>query len=66
LALIGTNGQGVGTSVFHQWTINCKKHLSSDQMEIFDQFIETVYDAMEEGNYFFIKKNLLCIDYDLC
>jgi len=53
LALVGTNGQGVGTSVFHQWAINCKKHLSSDQMEIFDQFIENAYDAMEEG-YFFI------------
>lgn len=55
MALVGTNGQGVGTSVFHQWAINCKKHLSPDQMEIFDQFIENAYDAMEEGNFCIFK-----------
>ncbi|XP_026819908.1 SET and MYND domain-containing protein 5 [Rhopalosiphum maidis] len=48
LALIGTNGQGVGTSVFHQWTNNCKKHLSSNQLELFEQFIDNTYEAMEQ------------------
>jgi len=54
LALVGTNGQGVGTSVFHQWATNCKKHLTSDQMETFEQFIENTYVAMEEGYFFSI------------
>lgn len=49
MALIGTNGQGVGTSVFQQWSNNCKKNLPSDQMELFEQFVDNAYDVMEEG-----------------
>jgi len=56
LALVGTNGQGVGTSVFHQWANNCKKHLSPDQMELFEQFIDSAYNAMEQGYFFYLKK----------
>lgn len=52
MALVGTNGQGVGTSVFHQWANNCKKHLSPNQMELFEQFLDSTYDAMEQGYFF--------------
>lgn len=60
MALIGTNGQGVGTSVFQQWSNNCKKNLPSDQMELFEQFVDKAYDVMEEGifYYFLINKYL--------
>lgn len=55
--MIGTNGQGVGTSVFQQWSNNCKKNLPSDQMELFDKFVDITYEAMEQGNYFNFVKN---------
>jgi len=61
LALIGTNGQGVGTSVFHQWTNNCKKHLSSDQIESFEQFVDNAYEAMEQGYFFLINNSCFTI-----
>lgn len=54
LALIGTNGQGVGTSVFQQWSNNCKKNLPPDQMELFEQFVDNAYDAMEQGCVLFL------------
>lgn len=53
LALIGTNGQGVGTSVFQQWSNNCKKHLPADHMEVFEKFVDNAYEVMEQGNSFF-------------
>lgn len=52
LALIGTNGQGVGTSVFQQWSNKCKKHLSSSEMTLFDSFVGNAYEVMEKGNFF--------------
>jgi len=55
LALIGTNGQGVGTSAFQQWSNNCKKNLSSDQMKLFEQFVDNAYDVMEKGNFSIIN-----------
>lgn len=54
MALIGTNGQGVGTSVFQQWSNNCKKNLPSDQMELFEKFVDNAYEAMEEGIFIII------------
>ncbi|VVC40614.1 SET domain [Cinara cedri] len=48
LALIGTNGQGVGTSIFQQWSNRCKKNLSSDEMLLFDNFVENAYEVMEQ------------------
>lgn len=55
MALIGTNGQGVGTSAFQQWSNNCKKNLSSDQMKLFEQFVDNAYDVMEKGNFSIIN-----------
>lgn len=56
MALIGTNGQGVGTSVFQQWSNNCKKNLSSDQILLFEQFVDNTYEVMEQGNLFIFFK----------
>lgn len=59
MALIGTNGQGVGTSVFQQWSNICKNNLSSDQLKLFEQFVDNAYDVMEQGNFVFILVNSL-------
>ncbi|RZF33401.1 hypothetical protein LSTR_LSTR015362 [Laodelphax striatellus] len=47
LAIVGANGQGVGTSVFSQWvdTVTSKPEL--DQAHL-DEFIKNIYDKMEE------------------
>lgn len=58
MALIGTNGQGVGTNVFQQWSNRCKINLSFDQMGLFEQFVNNAYDAMEKGNI--LKKYINC------
>lgn len=54
MALIGTNGQGVGSSVFQQWSNNCKNNLPTDQLELFEQFVDHAYDAMEQGSFIII------------
>ncbi|XP_076250614.1 SET and MYND domain containing, class 5 isoform X1 [Rhynchophorus ferrugineus] len=47
LALIGTNGQGVGTSPFSVWRDNVYKlNLSTQDKENIDNFIEKIYDDM--------------------
>jgi len=62
LALIGTNGQGVGTSVFQQWSNNCKKNLSPDQIMLFEQFVDNAYEVMEQGNLFIFFKIINFLD----
>lgn len=48
LALIGTNGQGVGTSAVSQWVTNANDlNLSEEQKEELSQFIEKLYEDME-------------------
>jgi len=49
LALIGTNGQGVGTSAFQQWSNNCKKYLTEYEKASFDNFVDNTYIYMEEA-----------------
>ncbi|KAJ8934380.1 hypothetical protein NQ314_013421 [Rhamnusium bicolor] len=54
LALIGTNGQGVGTSAISQWvTKSSDLSLSADEREVLDKFIDNLYDEMDEhsGNF---------------
>lgn len=51
LALVGTNGQGIGTSAFGRWV----KHVSAlelpeDRRIQIDKFIDRLYDDMDEGN----------------
>ncbi|XP_030767484.1 SET and MYND domain-containing protein 5 [Sitophilus oryzae] len=47
LALLGTNGQGVGTSPFSAWRENVhKKNLSSEELQKVDDFIDKIYEDM--------------------
>ncbi|XP_014241295.1 SET and MYND domain-containing protein 5 [Cimex lectularius] len=48
-ALIGRNGQGIGTSVFSEWVKVVEKHeMSNEDKERTDNFIDAVYQAMDE------------------
>ncbi|XP_072390243.1 protein-lysine N-trimethyltransferase SMYD5 [Diabrotica undecimpunctata] len=50
LALIGTNGQGVGTSAIAQWVANTEKlNLPESEKELLDNFIEHLYLQMDEN-----------------
>ncbi|XP_020279033.1 SET and MYND domain-containing protein 5 [Pseudomyrmex gracilis] len=49
LALVGTNGQGIGTSAFSRWVKNvCALDLPQDQRIHIDKLISRIYDEMEE------------------
>ncbi|XP_012261874.2 histone-lysine N-trimethyltransferase SMYD5 [Athalia rosae] len=49
LALIGTNGQGIGTSAFGEWVKNVSTlELSADQRTQVHELIVQIYDDMEE------------------
>lgn len=51
LALVGTNGQGIGTSAFSRWVKNVSAlDLPKDQRIYIDKLIDRIYDDMEEGN----------------
>ncbi|KAG8240415.1 hypothetical protein J437_LFUL003129 [Ladona fulva] len=48
IALVGTNGQGVGTSPLAQWVNNVSNlELSPDQRKAIDLFIDGVYEELE-------------------
>ncbi|XP_075221518.1 SET and MYND domain containing, class 5 isoform X2 [Lycorma delicatula] len=48
-ALVGANGQGVGTSVFSQWVSNVGNlTLPSEEKNSVDELISKIYDQMEE------------------
>lgn len=50
LALVGTNGQGIGTSAFSRWVKNVTAlELPTDQRIQIDKFIDQIYDDMDEG-----------------
>ncbi|XP_034948079.1 SET and MYND domain-containing protein 5 [Chelonus insularis] len=49
LALVGTNGQGIGTSAFSRWVKNVSAlDLPEDRRIQIDKFIDKLYDDMEE------------------
>lgn len=49
LALIGTNGQGIGTSPFSNWVKNVSSlELPNDERIQVDKLIDRIYDDMEE------------------
>ncbi|GAB1863853.1 Histone-lysine N-trimethyltransferase SMYD5 [Camponotus japonicus] len=49
LALVGTNGQGIGTSAFSRWVKNVSAlDLPKDQRIYIDKLINRIYDDMEE------------------
>nr|XP_023019628.1 SET and MYND domain-containing protein 5 [Leptinotarsa decemlineata] len=48
LALIGTNGQGVGTSAISQWAANVENlPLSEEERKTFDLFLDNLYQQMD-------------------
>lgn len=50
LALVGTNGQGIGTSAFSRWVKNVSAlDLPKDERIYIDKLIDRIYDDMEEG-----------------
>lgn len=49
LALVGTNGQGIGTSAFSRWVKNVSAlDLPKDQRIHIDKLIDRIYDEMED------------------
>ncbi|XP_044017428.1 SET and MYND domain-containing protein 5 [Aphidius gifuensis] len=49
LGLIGTNGQGIGTSAFSRWVKNVTAlELPADERIHVDKFIDQLYDQMDE------------------
>lgn len=53
LALIGTNGQGIGTSSFSRWVRNVSAlELPREERIQVDKLIDHIYDEMEEGMFF--------------
>ncbi|XP_011496156.1 PREDICTED: SET and MYND domain-containing protein 5 [Ceratosolen solmsi marchali] len=49
LALVGTNGQGIGTSAFSRWVKNVSAlELPNDQRIQVDKNIDRIYDEMDE------------------
>lgn len=50
LALIGQNGQGIGSSPFSEWAKNCERFVSNDQNECLriNQLIDQIYEKMND------------------
>lgn len=56
-ALIGENGQGIGTSSFGHWVKHVTAlNLSSDERFAVDGLIDECYAHLDEGKYFFSSK----------
>lgn len=52
IALIGTNGQGIGTSAMAHWANNITKlDVPFGERAPLDELVENVYDMMENGKY---------------
>ena len=50
LALLGANQQGIGTSAMSVWAKNCDElQLPSDEREALDDFIDNLYEHLDEG-----------------
>ncbi len=49
IAMIGTNGQGIGTSPLSCWVRNCDKlEIDAQQKSRLDQFIEQLYESLDK------------------
>ncbi|KAJ8921624.1 hypothetical protein NQ315_010533 [Exocentrus adspersus] len=56
LALIGTNGQGVGTSAISQWVNKTSDlTLSDEEREALDSFIDNLYEEMDKHSGTFLN-----------
>lgn len=61
-ALIGENGQGIGTSPFADWVKNVSAlNISSDEKVAVDALIDECYGRMDEGIFC-----ILCYFSNLC
>lgn len=50
MALIGTNGQGIGTSPMAQWVNNVSRlNLPAAEKNKLDLYIDKLYDDIEKG-----------------
>jgi hypothetical protein len=50
MALVGTNGQGVGTSPFSEWVKKASElELPADEKQQLDSFIDKLYEDLNEG-----------------
>jgi hypothetical protein len=50
MALVGTNGQGVGTSPFSEWVKKVSElDLETDERQQLDSFIDKLYEDLNEG-----------------
>ncbi|XP_063614347.1 histone-lysine N-trimethyltransferase SMYD5-like isoform X4 [Penaeus indicus] len=49
VALVGTNGQGIGTSPLSRWVRNCDAlEISAEEREKLDQLIDNIYDQLDK------------------
>lgn len=56
LALVGTNGQGVGTSAISQWVSRTTElGLPDAEQEVLDKFIDKLYDDMDKQSGTFLN-----------
>ncbi|KAG1651291.1 SET and MYND domain-containing protein 5 [Nymphon striatum] len=56
IALIGTNGQGIGTSPLSKWVINCDKlELAPTERESIDKVIDEIYENINQESGIFIN-----------
>lgn len=52
MALVGTNGQGIGTSPLSLWVNSVSRlTMSDDERQQLDMFIDKVYQYVEGGKY---------------
>ncbi|KAK2143542.1 hypothetical protein LSH36_833g00079 [Paralvinella palmiformis] len=52
VALIGTNGQGIGTSSISRWVTRCEQlQLPDDEKVALDAFIDDLYENLNKGLY---------------
>lgn len=52
IALVGLNGQGVGTSVFSEWVKKIAKlNLPESEKQNLDVLVEQIYDDMDSGKF---------------
>lgn len=52
IALVGLNGQGVGTSVFSEWVKKITKlSLPESEKQNLDVLVEQIYEDMDSGKF---------------
>lgn len=50
VALVGTNGQGIGTSPLSRWVRNCDSlEMTTGEREKLDHLVEDIYEQLEKG-----------------